>query len=194
MSEINHTDLIDRLGHTLAALVKYAPAAPETRAYLRARAGDEPPADATTYEQLAEWTLANVPSRGRSVSSTTTPATRPDRALTVALDWTGEEHGSTSYTRRTYGRSHVHYSTQDLIDLANRCHCVDDLLESVKDAAEEDADAVNVSYVDSGDTDFGDDYNEGRDWEEFEIASPVNLRADLLALIRTTPELNHLAQ
>ena len=196
MSDINHNDLITKLGHTLAALVKYAPAAPETRAFLRARTNTEPPGDVLTYEQLAAWVMENVrPAVFLGTSPTTAqPNThRPDRALTVEMEWTGEETGSTHYSRHIYGTSRVHFTTQDLIDIASQHDNFDDFLDAVVDAAREDATDDDVEYKDCGDTDY-DDSDGDFDWEESELASRADVKNSLRDLVTTIPDLNHLSE
>lgn len=197
MSDINHNDLITKLGHTLAALVKYAPAAPETRAFLRARTNTEPPGDVLTYEQLAAWVMENVQTAvflGASPTTAQPYTPRPDRALTVEMEWTGEETGSTYYSRQIYGASKVHFTTQELIEIASQHDNFDDFFDAVVDAAKEDATADDVDYKDCGDTDYGDDYGEESEWEESELASRADVKNVLRNLVTTIPDLNHLAE
>lgn len=197
MSDINHNDLITKLGHTLAALVKYAPAAPETRAFLRARTNTEPPGDVLTYEQLAAWVMENVrPAVFLGTSPTTAQSNtpRPDRALTVEMEWTGEETGTTSYTRPIYGASKVHFTTQELIEIASQHDNFDDFFDAVVDEAHSQATERDVEYKDSGGPDYGDDHSEASDWHESELASRSEVKNSLRDLVATIPDLNHLAE
>lgn len=193
MSNIDHNDLITKLGHTLAALVKYAPAAPETRAFLRARTNTEPPGDALTYEQLAAWVMENVITHVRTGVSPTTTSNTP-HALTIQMDWTGEETGSTSYTRPIYGRSRVRFTALELIEIAAQHDTFDDFLEAVEEAAIEDADEHDVDYQDCGDTDYTGDDDGDFNWDETELASRSDVKNSLRDLVATIPELNHLAE
>jgi hypothetical protein len=174
------------LGATLAALVKYAPTAEETRAHIRARLGQCVPDELTAYESVAQWILSVAPTPPQVQLSCASPF-RSSFAWDV--EFLGEERGSTNYTRSINATMNIELSDDELLECADASDSFDEFVDKVRARLEEAAESEYPNDIDYGDIDYGDEECDGHHWEDHSVSGSYNtFKAALRSLIETNPE------
>jgi hypothetical protein len=183
---LDHGRLNATLGATLAALVKYAPTAEETRAHIRARLGQCVPDELTAYESVAQWILSVAPPPPPAQ-----PSYRSSYRSSFAWDveFEGEERGTSYYTRSISATQSIELSDDELLECADASDSFDEFVDKVRARLEEAAEEVWPDNVDYGDCDYGDDESSGHDWDEHNVSGSLSaFKATLRSLIETNPE------
>lgn len=149
------------LGPQVLALLERVPRNPQVRALVLKHAGQLPPPECATFEQVRDWIEMHCEPREGATTTAPPPARSAggEEGIRVTVSFSDREYGRADYSVPRHSRDEFHLAADDLMELVQNSLRNGDGLDEIVEAAAQQIDdnaweECDPSMEDDGDYDY----------------------------------------